>query len=165
GWSEALRQDRTVAQLLAVVKDRPREFEPGRDWAYSNTNYALLGAVIEKVSGRPYGDYLRSHLFVPAGMESTTYDSAVRLIPDRVRGYSRAAGGWANAEYVSTTLPYAAGGLGSNIDDLWKWEQALSSGKLIAPELLAKARSEHRLADGRGTGYGFGWQVGTLDGH
>lgn len=82
-----------------------------------------------------------------------------------VRGYSRVSGGWANAEYVSTTLPYAAGGLLSNVDDLWKWEQVLASGKLIAPESLAKARSEHQLADGRGTGYGFGWQVGTLHGH
>jgi CubicO group peptidase (beta-lactamase class C family) len=165
GFSETLRQDRTVAQLFAVARDRPPEFEPGRDWRYSNTNYALLGAVIEKVSGRAYGDYLRAHLLVPACLESTTYDSAVRLIPDRVRGYSRAAGGWANAEYVSTTLPYAAGGLLSNIDDLWKWEQALTSGKLIAPERHALARSEHKLADGRGTGYGFGCLVGTLDGH
>lgn len=165
GWSETLRQDRTVAQLLAVAKDSPLEFEPGRDWRYSNTNYALLGAVIEKTSGQAYGDYLRDHLFIPSGMESTTYDSAMRLIPGRVRGYSRTAGGWANAEYVSPTLPYAAGGLLSNVDDLWKWEQALASGKLIAPELLAKARSEHHLADGRGAGYGFGWQVGTLDGH
>jgi CubicO group peptidase (beta-lactamase class C family) len=165
GFSETLRQDRTVAQLLAVAKDKPLDFEPGRDWRYSNTNYALLGAVIEKVSGQAYGDYLREHLFAPAGMGSTTYDSAARLIPDRVRGYSRTAGGWANAEYVSTTLPYAAGGLLSNIDDLWKWEQALASGKLIAPALLAQARSEHQLADGRGTGYGFGCGVGTLDGH
>lgn len=165
GWPGTLRQDRTVAQLLAVVKDNPLEFEPGLDWKYSNTNYALLGAVIEKSSGEAYSDYLCRHLFVPAGMDRTSYDSATRLVADRVRGYSRASAGWANAEYVSTTLPYAAGGLLSNVDDLWKWEQALADGRLIALDLAAKARSEHKLADGRGTGYGFGWQVGTLDGH
>lgn len=165
GFSETLRQDRTVAQLLAVGKDAPLEFEPGQDWRYSNTNYALLGAVIEKVSGRQYGDYLQENVFIPAGMTRAAYDSADRLIPDRARGYSRAAAGWANAPYVSTTLPYAAGGLVANVDDLWKWEQSLASGKLIAPKLVALARAEHKLADGRGTGYGFGWQVGTLDGH
>ncbi len=66
---------------------------------------------------------------------------------------------------MSTTLPYAAGGLLSNVDDLWKWEQTLGSGKVLAPARLAQARSEQKLADGRGTGCGFGCQVGTLDGH
>ncbi len=79
GFSQTLRQDRTVTQLLAVVKDIPLEFAPGREWKYSNTNYALLGAVVEKISGQAYGDYLRDRVFAPAGMASTTYDTAVRL--------------------------------------------------------------------------------------
>lgn len=165
GWQQFARQDRTPTQLLSLVRDKPAVFEPGSNWNYSNTNYAILGAVIEKVTGEPYGDYLKSHLFVPAGMTGTTYDDAGAIVLHRVRGYTRVGQERRNADFVSISAAYAAGGLLSNVDDLWKWEQSLAAGKLIPRERLVQARSENKLADGRGTGYGFGWAVGTLDGH
>lgn len=164
-WQELARQDRSPAQLLSLVRDKPLEFLPDHDWKYSNTNYAILGNVIEKVTGESYAAYLKIHLFDPAGMTCTAYDDAGAIVPHRVRGYSRAGNARRNADFLSILNAYAAGGLVSTPDDLWKWEQSLSDGKLIPRSRLAQARSEKKLADGRATGYGFGWAVGTLDGH
>lgn len=164
-WQDLARQDRSPAQLLSLVRDKPLEFRPGQDWRYSNTNYVILGAVIEKVTGESYAAYLKAHLFDPAGMTCTGYDDAGAIVAHRVRGYSRAGKTVRNADFLSISNAFAAGGSLSTPDDLWKWEQSLSNGKLIPRARLAQARSENKLADGRGTGYGFGWAVGTLDGH
>jgi CubicO group peptidase (beta-lactamase class C family) len=166
-WLNSARQDLTVAQLFAFTKDKPFEFTPGTDWKYSNTNYILLGAVIEKVSGQNYADYLQTHIFAPAGMTHSCYDSTERIIPGRIPGYSRAGKNkeWTNARYISMTQPFSAGALLSNVDDLWKWEQALDAGQLLSPASLEIARSQAHLADGRGTGYGFGWRIGAVSGH
>jgi len=165
GWQELARQDRSPGQLLSLVRNSRLEFLPGHDLDYSNTNYVILGAVIEKVTGVSYAAYLKAHVLDPAGMTCTAYDDVGSIVLHRVRGYTGAAKSWRNADFISISNAYAAGGLISNIDDLWKWEQSLSSGTVIRRELLEQARSENRLADGRGTGYGFGWAVGTLDGH
>lgn len=98
-------------------------------------------------------------------MTRTAYDDAGAIVPHRVHGYTRVGSDRRNADVISISAAYAAGGLVSSVDDLWKWEQALSTGKLIPQELLSEARSENRLADGRGKDYGFGWQAGSLDGH
>jgi CubicO group peptidase (beta-lactamase class C family) len=164
-WLQAWRQDMTVTQLLAFTRDKPLDFTPGTDWKYSNTGYFLLGAVIEKVSGQSYADYIQSHIFTPADMSSSCYGSESRVIRQRVPGYSRAGKVWVNAPYFSMTQPFSAGGLLSSVDDLWKWEQALATGKLVSPALLAEAYSQVQLPDGRKSGYGFGWEIGTLGKH
>jgi CubicO group peptidase (beta-lactamase class C family) len=164
-WSKVWRTDMSVADLLSQGKNKPLDFPPGTDFRYSNTGYVLLGAVIEKVSGQRYAEYVQTHLFAPAGMTSSCYDMDERVIPQRVRGYMREGQGWANAPYISMTQPYAAGGLLSTVDDLWRWEQALRSGKLISPASLAKAHTQAVLPDGRGTHYGFGWEVGEIGNH
>jgi D-alanyl-D-alanine carboxypeptidase len=161
-WLKTWRQDMTVTQLLAFTKDKPLDFAPGTDWKYSNSGYFLLGAVIEKSSRQSYADYIQTHIFTPAGMTSSSYGGEKRVIPQRIPGYSRDGTGWANAPYISMTQPFSAGALLSNVDDLWKWEQALSAGKLVSPALLAKAYTQVELPDGRTTNYGFGWQLGAL---
>jgi CubicO group peptidase (beta-lactamase class C family) len=164
-WLQSWRQDMTVPQLLAFTKDKPFDFPPGTDWKYSNTGYIVLGATIEKASGQSYADYIQTHIFAPADMTNSSYGSESRVIRGRIPGYSRDGKGWANAPYFSMTQPFSAGGLLSNVDDLWKWEQALAAGKLVSPALLAEAYKPVQLPDGRAAGYGFGWQVGTLGKH
>lgn len=159
------RKDITLAETLAWIKDKPAHFAPGTDWLYCNTGFRLLGAVIEKVSGQSYADYVDAHIFKPADMKDSGYDRTERIVPQRVPGYSAKGGRTVNADFVSMTQPHAAGALLSNVDDLWKWEQALAAGKLVGPALLAQAYTSARLPDGRATGYGFGWSIGTIAGH
>jgi D-alanyl-D-alanine carboxypeptidase len=164
-WAEMWRKDMSVAELLTVTKNKPLDFAPGTNFKYSNTGYVLLGAVIEKASGQSYADYIQSHIFAPAGMTSSYYDTPTRIIPHRVPGYMRDDKEWQNAPFISMTQPYSAGSLLSTVEDMWKWEQALAAGKLIGPALLAKAYTQAVLPDGRGTHYGFGWELSTLGVH
>lgn len=165
-WRAAPRKDMTLADELAFLKGRPAKFAPGTDWEYCNTGYRLLGAVIEQVSGQSYAAYVDEHIFRPAGMTQSLYDDSRRIVPQRVPGYSAGPRGTElNAEFVSMTQPHAAGALLSTVDDLWKWEQALAAGKLVNPDLRKQAYTSGQLADGRATGYGFGWSLGTVAGH
>ncbi|HEX4629381.1 MAG TPA: serine hydrolase [Chthoniobacterales bacterium] len=162
-WLTTWRQDVTPADLLAFTAGKPLLFDPGTNWAYSNTNYVLLGEVIAKASGETYASYLQTKVLGPAGMEHTQYDNPDDVIAGRVPGY--AAPGpkkWKNAAYLSMTQPYSAGALISTVDDLWKWDKALSAGKLVSPKLLADAHRNTVLPDGRSTGYGYGWSIGTV---
>ena len=162
-WLTTWRQDLKPDDLLAFTKGKSPLFTPGTDWAYSNTNYILLGEVIAKVSGESYASYVQTKLLAPAGMQHSQYDNAEDVIPGRVPGYAVAGPKkWKNAAYLSMTHPYAAGALVSNVDDLWKWDKALSAGRLIDTKLLAQAYSDTVLPDGRSTGYGYGWGIGTL---
>ncbi len=164
-WAALWRKDMSVTELLALTKNKPLNFAPGTDFKYSNTGYVLLGAVIEKASGQNYADYIQTHVFAPAGMTSSYYDAANRVIPHRVAGYMREGKGWGNAPYISMTQPYSAGSLLSTVDDMWQWEQALSAGKLISSALLTQAQTAGQLPDGRSTNYGFGWEVDRLAAH
>lgn len=162
-WLATWRQDLSVNDILAFTRGKPLKFPPGTDWDYSNTNYILLGAIIEKVSGQSYADYVQEYIFKPAEMTHTLYDSTERVIPGRIPGYSPAGPQkWNNAAYLSMSHPYAAGALLSSVDDLWKWEKALAAGKLVSAKSLAAAYENHLLNDGRATGYGYGWSIGRV---
>jgi CubicO group peptidase (beta-lactamase class C family) len=160
-WRAAAREDRALERELEFIKDVPPHFAPGTDWAYCNTGYRLLGAVIEKVTGETYANYVAEKIFKPAGMTHASYDETRRVTPLRVPGYSSGGRGGpiTNAAYVSMTQPHGAGALMANVDDLRHWHDALLAGKLVGGELLQQAHTSARLADGRETGYGFGWSV------
>src|ERR1051325_6201989 len=108
-WLSMWRKDMTVAELIDLFKNEPADFEPGTQWLYNNSGYILLGAIIEKVSGMTYEQFLQKNIFDPLGMKHTFYGSATRVIPRRVPGYTRSREGVIqNAEYLSMTQPYAA---------------------------------------------------------
>ncbi|HWW77870.1 MAG TPA: serine hydrolase domain-containing protein, partial [Pyrinomonadaceae bacterium] len=112
-------------------KNEPPDFAPGEEWRYNNSGYILLGALIEKVSGQTYEQFLQRNIFEPLGMAHTFYGSAARVIPRRVPGYTKTRDGLLqNAEYISMTQPYAAGSLVSTVDDLALWDAALYTDKL-----------------------------------
>jgi CubicO group peptidase (beta-lactamase class C family) len=164
-WRKTWREDLTPAQLLDFTRNKPLAFAPGTNWKYSNTGYILLGQVIEKASGQSYPDYVRTHLYSPAAMTHSYYPEGDRLVPQRARGYSRTGKTWANAPYFSISQAYSAGALLATVDDLWAWEQALQAGHLANSSLLESAYTEGHLPDGRGTHYGFGWEVSKINRH
>ena len=150
---------RTPEQIVELTRDMPLEFEPGAQHAYNNTGYVLLGYIIEKASGQTYADYLQQHIFTPLGLKHTGYDDTKTLLPGRAAGYGFADGAWNNSDYISMTLPHAAGSLYSNVDDLLLWEEALFSGKVVSPASFAAMTTDS------GNGYGFGIGTGDFQGH
>lgn len=152
---------RELADYIKLYGPRGLEFEPGSKWAYSNYGFLLLGFIVEKVSGISYYEYVRKHIFVPAGMRSTDSAPEVDKVAKRSVGYMRKNGAWVNN---ADTLPWrgtSAGGGYSTVGDLFRFAQALSSGKLVKPDLFAEMTSKQAGGDRMppGTGYGFGMMV------
>lgn len=163
-WLPRRREDLTVEQLLGLFKERPFEFEPGTKWAYDNSGYALLGAVIEKVSGTTYERFVEDEIFKPLGMSRSLYNSWSDIVPNRAAGYDPAGDGWANTDYLSMTSPYAAGALLSTLDDLARWDEALAGETLLKRASIERMFTPYRLASGLSTRYGYGWAVQELGG-
>ncbi len=164
-WLSKWRTDMSLGSLIDMFKNQPMDFKPDERWLYDNSGYILLGAIIEKASGQSYEDFIEKKIFEPLGMKDSCYDRTEQIIPKRVKGYQRSANGFQNAPYLSMTQPYAAGSLASTVDDLALWDAAVWSNQLIKKESLAKAHTPHRLADGRSTAYGYGWSLGSYEGH
>ncbi|HXM34028.1 MAG TPA: serine hydrolase domain-containing protein, partial [Pyrinomonadaceae bacterium] len=134
------------------------EFEPGAKFNYSNSGYFLLGAIIEKVTGKPYEQVLKEKITEPLGMKNTGYDHYGTVLNKRAAGYIKTPGGYQNAPYLDMTIPYAAGSLYSTVEDLYLWDQALYGDKVISAaskELMFKPNLENY-------GYGFAIKKTTL---
>ena len=150
------RTDRDLDGLLGLFRDLPLNFEPGERFEYSNSGYALLGAIIEARSGMPYRRFLLERMFRPLGMRRTRYLYDEPVIERRASGYSPSPKGPQNARTMSMTLPHAAGALGSTVDDLLTWQRALSSGKVVSAESYRTMVEPCRFNDGSTGGYGCG---------
>ena len=164
-WLPLWRKDFSVKELIDLFKDKPMQFEPGERWAYNNSGYILLGAIIEKVSGESYEQFVDGHIFKPLGMKDSYYGNTERIIPRRIPGYQSGKSGFVNAPYLSMTQPYAAGSLISTVDDLAIWSEAVFSGELVKKEWLDRAFTAYKLKNGESSGYGFGWFISDYQGH
>lgn len=158
------RRDYTHEELIGLVRGRPLEFQPGEKWAYNNSGYYLLGMIIERVSGKSYGDFLAERIFRPLGMSATRVNDRGALILHRADGYSRDASGVRRAEFTSPTQPFSAGALVSTVEDMAKWDMALNSDVPLKSALRDVMWTATKLNDGTTAGYGFGWSVGNLNG-
>jgi CubicO group peptidase (beta-lactamase class C family) len=164
-WLPRRPLDLSLDELIAMFKDEPLEFAPGTRYAYNNSGYILLGAIIEQLSGMPYAQFLEQRIFQPLGMTRTSYDDTGRIIPGRAAGYEHDGSAWRNCAYLSMTQPYAAGGLVSSVDDLARWDAALTAGTVLPAALLQRAWTSYVLASGEPAHYGYGWGVGDYAGH
>jgi CubicO group peptidase (beta-lactamase class C family) len=164
-WPPVWRKDFTVQELIDFFKYQPMVSAPGKRWAYNNSGYILLGAIIEKVSGQSYEQFIQQNIFDPLGMRQSYYDDPARIIQRRVAGYEMSSDGFVNAAYLSMTQPYAAGALASTVDDLALWDSALYTERLLKHETLKQAHIPQSLMDGSSTGYGYGWIVSEYAGH
>jgi len=165
GWGQTLRQDRSPQDLLAPVMQRSLLFEPGTRWRYSNSNYYLLGLIIERVSGKTWAHFLQQRIFAPLGMTSTRANDQSAIIPGRAPGYHWQNGTLHNAPFVSPTQLWAAGSIISTVEDLAKWEIALAAGKLLPRALTQRMMTPAKLPDGSEAPYGEGNELGRDHGH
>ncbi|NQX85744.1 MAG: serine hydrolase [Flavobacteriaceae bacterium] len=162
-FREKARLDMTPVELIDVFKNEPMDFDPGEQYRYNNSGYIILGHIIELVTGVSYEDFVQQNFFDKLGMTNSYYGSHQRLIKNRAYGYQD-RDGYVNADYLSMTLPYAAGSLMSNVDDLLKWQKALNTNQLISKATYEKAINGSLLNNREPIGYGYGLQSGKIQG-
>jgi CubicO group peptidase (beta-lactamase class C family) len=158
-------QDVTPEDLVAVFQDLPVEFAPGARWAYNNSGYILLGAIIEAASGTPYAEFVEQRIFEPLGMQQAYYGSSSRIIPRRASGYDGGEDGLVNQRYLSFTQPYAAGSLMMTVEDWYRWSRALFGGDVVSAESLERMTTPFVLTNGDTMQYGYGLGTGDVRGH
>jgi CubicO group peptidase (beta-lactamase class C family) len=126
-------------------------FSPNTNYSYCNSAYFLLGLIIEKVSGKSYNDFLNENIFTPIGMSHTFVNDGNKCI--RAIGYNE---NWEKNDYLMTT---ADGGIISNVDDLFLWDQALSKNEILSEESKTMMFEPLKLENGKVINYGFGWDI------
>ena len=160
-WYPHIREDMRPADLAALFKDKPLEFNPGERWAYDNSGFFLLGMIVEKVSGRTYEQFVEEEIFRKLGMTHSRYGHPEEIVPLRASGYSKDGEEFRNTAFISMTQPYAAGALMSTVDDLALWARALQSGALLQKASRDRMLTAYKLRSGVSTQYGYG--IGVLD--
>lgn len=147
-----------LPDLVALFRGKPLEFEPGSQWKYSNSGYALLGDIIQRASGMSYEAFLRKHILDPLGMKNSGYDHWHDILPNRAAGYSKRGDEIRNADYLDMSQPHAAGALYSTVDDLYLWDRALYTDKVL-PQAV-----RDRMFTPVKSNYAYGWTVGMAGG-
>lgn len=152
------RFPQTPASLVNVFKYKPLDFEPGAKYAYSNSNYNLLAYIIQKVSGKSYGEFIMENILSPLQMTHTGHDgNAHSVIPDLAVGYQTDNNfGLEKADWLDWTAKTGNGSLYSTVEDLYKWDRSLYTGKILAKASLDKMFTVYAGKTG------YGW---NLDDH
>ncbi len=148
------RQLRDADVLRLLETQNTTYFAPGSDYRYSNSGYALLALLVERVSGMSFAAFLRERIFAPLGMQHTVaHEEGVSTITNRAFGYSEKNGAWVRTDQSLTSAVLGDGGVYSSIDDLAKWDAALYDERhRIAFEPATKT-------DEADVEYGFGWRI------
>lgn len=151
-------------EIISRVADQPLEFAPGTKWAYSNTNYFLLGLLIEKISGASYAQFMRQRIFEPLKMTETFVNEKGLQLKNRAAGYESGKEGFQTTAQTDPSLPFAAGAIISTAADLIKWDAVLTNDKLLKRRSLDEIFTAGKLTDGSKTRYGMGWIVSKIGG-
>lgn len=158
------RREYKPIEIIHYFMKEPLTFATGTKYGYSNSNYTILGYIIQSVTGMPYRRYITDSVIKAAGLEHTRFARETDVVPGRVMGYSHDRGYYENADFLSMSLAYAAGDLLSTPEDLYRWNCALLAGKVLSPAMLQRAFTSYHLPDGSPTHYGYGWFVDSLQG-
>ena len=155
-----LTLDKSVREIIDDFKDEPLYFPPGEAIRYSNSNYVLLAAIIERISGMTYADFMAKRMFDPLGMESTAYEGHERNGVKRVEGYQRGRNKpFEKAPPISMTQTFGAGSLISTVDDLAKWGAAVDGRRFLSAESWKRMMKPFVLNNGQVTKACSGWFV------
>jgi CubicO group peptidase (beta-lactamase class C family) len=161
-----LKKSYTEDALLKLAFAAPLIAKPGERWKYCNAGYAVLGILESRVAGQFYGDFMKERIFRPLGMDTARIISEADIIPNRAAGYHFVEGELKNQEWVSPELNTTGdGSLYLTLGDMVRWDAALTAGKLISKEGYEQMWTAVKTADGKDQGYGFGWSIGTVNGH
>ena len=152
--------------ILDTWAKKPLDFEPGTQWQYSNTNYVVAGAIVEKITGEKLTGFLAEHVFRPLGMKSVLDRDEAALTSTDATPYVRAAlGPLRRAPEEGRGWMFAAGELAMTPHDLALWDISMMAQSILKPESYREMFTEVKLKDGKGTHYGLGVEVLNRDGH
>ncbi len=159
-FDDTSRDPFTPTDFILQFKEMELEFVPGEKFSYSNSGYFLLGVIIEKVTGKSYEDNLMEKIFKPLNMKDSGFDHQSVILKNRASGYEKRGDSYINAPYLDMSIPYSAGSLYSTVEDLYLWDRALTSNKLLS-EKNKKLMFAPHIKSGSGT-YGYGWGVNKM---
>jgi CubicO group peptidase (beta-lactamase class C family) len=154
---DASRNSYQVAEFVKKYASGDLEYEPGSKFRYNNSGYFLLGAIIEKIHGKPYEQVIKENIFEPLGMKNSGYDHHRTILSKRASGYQKTPAGYTNAPYLDMSIPYAAGSLYSTVEDLYLWDQALYADKVVS------AKSREVMYKPFLDNYAYGWGVSKVN--
>jgi CubicO group peptidase (beta-lactamase class C family) len=165
GFGEKERLPLRVEEIIEWFRDEPLQFEPGERFSYSNSGYALLTYIIQKVSGESYADYLQRSILEPAGMIHSGADSYTRVVKGRATGHSRdgCTGKITRAGFREPSFAQGVGSVYSTVLDLYRLDRALHEGRLLrtnTQRLMLRPQVETPW----GHEYAYGWLVGESHG-
>jgi CubicO group peptidase (beta-lactamase class C family) len=170
---EKIPQILDAGVLKLLEQQTSGKFAPGSKWEYSNSGYAMLAMIVEKVSGKNFGQFLQERIFTPLKMTNTlAYEKGKNEVPHRAYGHSKIDGVWHETDQSSTSAVLGDGGIYSSLDDLAKWDRALRDHTLLSEAEMRPALTPvqptdgpAKFADGKPVSYGFGWFVDPYQGH
>jgi len=163
-WAARWGEEMVPDTIVALTAGKPLDFAPGTNWSYDNTGYVVLGMLIEKVTGRSWGEDVTERFAKPLGLSSTRNCLTEPLIPHRAYGYDTKDGQWVNAKYLAMSQPFSAGALCSTAGDLIRWNRALHTGKVVSAESYRLMTTAEGAARRGARQYGFGLQVDSIAG-
>ena len=170
---EKIPQILDAGVLKLLEQQSAGKFPPGSKWEYSNSGYAVLAMIVEKVSGQPFGEFLHERIFAPLQMNHTlAYEKGKNEVPQRAYGHTKEKNGWRETDQSSTSAVLGDGGIYSSIDDLAKWDRALREHTLLSEAEMQPALTPVQLTgeapqspERPSVHYGFGWFLDPYRGH
>jgi CubicO group peptidase (beta-lactamase class C family) len=171
--SDKIPQIHDAGVLEIMEQQTGTKFPPGTKWEYSNSGYAVLAMVVQRISGKPFGDFLGERIFKPLGMTNTlACEKGKNDAPNRAFGHTKTSDGWRETDQSSTSAVLGDGGIYSSLTDLAKWDEALARHTLLSESEMRAAVTPAatsggivRSADGKLVFYGFGWFLDPYKGH
>lgn len=154
----------TTRQLLAVFRDLPPKARPGTAWEYNNGGYVLLGAIVERVTDKPWHEAMDERIMKPLGLKSTSHPAPDAVDASVARGYTDQDGKQVPIALSHLSVAHAAGGLQGSVADMARWAQALHHGEVVRADLYKEMISPARLADGSTETYGMGLRLRQIRG-
>jgi CubicO group peptidase (beta-lactamase class C family) len=164
-WTAAHQiQDDEVLGLLK--RQTAGKFAPGASWAYSNSGYVVLGLIVAKVSGEPFGQFLQDRIFGPLRMSHTlVYLKGKNTVPNRAYGHTKEGDRFVETDQSATSATQGDGGIYSNLEDLAKWDGALERHTLLSEAEMRPAVTPVQAIQGTAAAsYGFGWFLNPFEG-
>lgn len=155
-FKDESRNPYTPEEFVKTFSSMPLQFTPGEKFSYSNSGYFVLGYIIEKITGKSYEQYLQETIFTPLKMVNTGYDHSDIITKNRAAGYEKKGKKIVNASYIDMSIPYAAGSLYSTVEDLYLWDQALYTNKLLSAKSTDSLFKPY-ITTGGDDFYGYGW--------
>jgi len=170
---EKIPQILDAGVLKLLEQQTGGKFAPGSKWEYSNSGYAVLAMIVEKVSGKSFGQFLQERIFTPLKITNTlAYEKGKNEVPHRAYGHTKVDGVWHETDQSPTSAVLGDGGIYSSLDDLAKWDRALRDHTLLSEEEMRPALAPvqpsdgpPKSAEGKPISYGFGWFLDPYQGH